>query len=92
MTCQSRRQFRGLRRWAASLDVAPSGDILVGESLGYERFDASHRQVWFRPSNSRVSCIQHLANDEVLLCEPDTHRVVIVDHDGVLVWEFPNLD
>jgi hypothetical protein len=82
----------GLTRWAASLDVAASGDILVGESLGYERFDASHRRVWFRPSKSRVSCIQHLASDEVLLCEPDAHRVGIVDADGVLVWEFPNLD
>lgn len=82
----------GLKRWAVSLDVAASGDVLVGESLGYERFDVSHRQVWFRPSKSRVSCIQQLANDEVLLCEPDAHRVVIVDGDGVLVWEFADLD
>ena len=82
-----------LRRWAASLDVdRDTGDMLVGESLGYERFDAQRRQQWFRPSKSRVSCIQHLPGGDVLLCEPDIHRVAIADRDGVIVWELPNLE
>lgn len=82
----------GLTRWAASLDVATSGGLLVGESLGYERFDATGRRVWFRPSPSRVSCIQQLAGDEILLCEPDAHRVRIVDREGTTVWTFADLD
>jgi len=80
-----------LRRWAASLDVAlDTGDILVGESLGYEWFGHGREQ-WF-PSKSRVSCIQHLPGGEVLLCEPDVHRVAIADRDGAIVWELPNLE
>ena len=80
-----------LRRWAASLDVAlDTGDILVGESLGYEWFGHGREQ-WF-PSKSRVSCIQHLPGGEVLLCEPDVHRVAIAVRDGAIVWELPNLE
>jgi hypothetical protein len=48
--------------------------------------------MWFRPSESRVSCIQGLSAGEILLCEPDSHRVIIVDSDGHEVWEFKNLD
>ena len=82
-----------LTKWAASLDIArDTGDILVGESLGYERFDKQYRQQWFRSSKSRVSCIQNLAGGEVLLCEPDAHRVAIADRDGEIVWELSNLD
>jgi hypothetical protein len=82
-----------LRKWAASLDIArDSGDILVGESLGYERFDSRYQQQWFRQSESRVSCIQNLAGGEVLLCEPDVHRVAIADPNGAIIWEVSNLD
>jgi hypothetical protein len=82
-----------LRKWASSLDIArDTGDILVGESLGYERFDSRYRPQWFRQSKSRVSCIQSLVGGEVLLCEPDVHRVAIADPDGTIVWELPDLD
>lgn len=81
-----------LRRWAASLDRLGNGETLVGESLGYERLDAAGLSMWFRKSESRVSCIQELPAGAILLCEPDAHRVVIVDADGRPVWEWPNLD
>jgi hypothetical protein len=82
-----------LRKWAASLDIArDTGEILVGESQGYERFDARYREQWFRPSKSRVSCIQNLPGGEVLLCEPDVHRVAIADQTGAIAWECSNLD
>jgi len=77
-----------LESWAASLDVSPSGEMVVGESRGYESFDAHRVRLWSRPSQSRVSCVQQLANNEVFLCEPDAHRLVIVDHDGSVVWEW----
>jgi hypothetical protein len=81
-----------LRRWAASLDQPPgTGELLVGESLGYERFDVRRRPVWFRESESRASCIQGLPAGEILLCEPDRHRVVIVDRDGHAAWELGDL-
>jgi hypothetical protein len=82
-----------LARWAAALDIErETGDILVGESGGYEKFDARRRRQWFRPLESRVSCIQHLPNNEVLLCEPDAHRVSNVDARGSIVWAVSNLD
>ena len=81
-----------LRRWAASLDRLANGETLVGESLGYERLDPAGRSMWFRESASRVSCIQALPTGEIFLCEPDTHRVAIVDADGRPVWELQNLD
>jgi hypothetical protein len=82
-----------LRRWAASLDgPTDDGEIFVGESRGYERLDRTRRPIWFRESASRVSCIQRLSASEILLCEPDTHRVVIVGPDGHVVWELGNLN
>jgi hypothetical protein len=81
-----------LRNWAASLHRFASGQTLVGESLGYEMIDAGGRSVWFRESASRVSCIHPLAAGELLLCEPDTGRIVIVDRDGQLAWEMGPID
>src|SRR5262245_25820239 len=86
------RQVR-LPQWVASLVVArDTGDLLVGESSGYELLDALFRQQWFRPAKSRVTCIQNLPDGEILLCEPDLHRVVIVDRSGVVVWSLSSLE
>lgn len=85
------RQVR-LARWASSLDLAADGNVLVGESLAYEQFDKDFHRVWSRKSASRVSCVQQLANGEILLCEPDSHRVSIVDANGVATWSLDRLD
>jgi hypothetical protein len=81
-----------LRSWAASLQQLASGETLVGESRAYERLDAAGKSIWARESASRVSCIQELSGGEILLCEPDSHRVAIVDVTGRLVWELTGLD
>ncbi len=81
-----------LARWAASLDRLASGETLVGESLGYERLDKAGRSTWFRESKSRVTCIQELPAGEIFLCEPDAHRVAIVDSERRTIWQYANLD
>jgi hypothetical protein len=81
-----------LARWAASLDRLTSGETLVGESLSYERLDKAGRSMWFRASKSRVTCIQELPAGEIFLCEPDSHRVAIVDAEGQVIWQYANLD
>jgi hypothetical protein len=80
-----------LARWAASLDVSADGHILVGESLAYEQFDTDLRREWTRKSPSRVSCVQQLAHGEILLCEPDSHRVSIIDANGDVAWRLDGL-
>jgi hypothetical protein len=101
--CHDRPQgVRYGRPRGASDDIAVVGGLarradrrwrnLCGRIRGYERLDATRRPIWFRESASRASCIQRLSASEILLCEPDTRRVVIVGPDGHVVWELGNLN
>lgn len=77
-----------LRGWAASLHRLSNGETLVGESGAYELFDRRGSRIWFREwPSKRVTCIQALTAGEILLCDPDARRVVIVDADGQITWE-----
>jgi hypothetical protein len=80
------------RRIEASLDVSADGHIFVGESDAYEQFDQDLRRIWTRKSSSRVTCVEQLASGEILLCEPDRHRVSIVDAGGMVTWSRDGLE
>jgi hypothetical protein len=76
-----------LNAWAASLHRLATGEILVGESGAYELFGADGAPLWSRDwTGNRVTCIEALPSGEVLLCDPDARRIVIVDRGGAIAW------
>jgi outer membrane protein assembly factor BamB len=72
----------------SSLDVLANGHCLVcGLSGKVTELDASGKPVW-QCSVPNAVCASRLPNGNTLVCDSEGHRVVEVDHDGKVVWEY----
>lgn len=80
-------QATQLKRWAAAVQRLSNGNTLVGESGAVELLDDTGKPIWSRAGFKRATSVQELPDGEILVCEPDGGRVVILDAKGRITWE-----
>jgi outer membrane protein assembly factor BamB len=76
-----------LKRWAAAVHRLSNGSTLVGEAGAVELLDDTGEPIWSRAGFSRATSARALSDGEILVCDPDGGRIVILDAKGHITWE-----
>lgn len=76
-----------LARWAAAVHRRSDGNTLVGQAGAVELIDPEGKPIWSRAGFERATSVQELSTGEILVCDPDGGRVVILDANGEIIWE-----
>ena len=71
-----------------SVERLPGGRTLVAHATGVVEFDREGRETWrSRLAGLRPHRAHRLENGNVLVVEPQRHRVIEIDSDSKIIWE-----